>query len=55
MVQLPIGGAHHPKKSLQDQLVTLILEAHPKEGETAHVEVKDGKLAIKPLIEAEAA
>jgi ATP-dependent Clp protease ATP-binding subunit ClpB len=55
----PVYGARPLKrviqKNLQDQLATLILEGRLKEGETAHVEVKDGKLAIEPLIEAEAA
>jgi len=55
----PVYGARPLKrviqKNLQDQLATLILDGRLKEGETAHVEVKDGKLAIEPLIEAEAA
>jgi ATP-dependent Clp protease ATP-binding subunit ClpB len=55
----PVYGARPLKrviqKNLQDQLATLILEGRLKEGETAHVEVKEGKLAIEPLIEAEAA
>jgi len=55
----PVYGARPLKrviqKNLQDHLATLILEGRLKEGETAHVEVKDGKLSIEPLIEAEAA
>jgi ATP-dependent Clp protease ATP-binding subunit ClpB len=55
----PVYGARPLKrtiqKHLQDQLATMILEGRLKEGETAHVEVKDGNLAIEPLIEAAAA
>ena len=55
----PVYGARPLKrtiqKNLQDQLATMILEGRLKEGETAHVEVKDGNLTIEPLIEAAAA
>ncbi len=55
----PVYGARPLKrviqKNLQDQLATMILEGRLNEGETAHVEVKDGNLSIDPLIEAEAA
>ncbi len=55
----PVYGARPLKrviqKNLQDRLATMILEGRLKDGETAHVEVKDGDLAIEPLIEAEAA
>ncbi|HRY27327.1 MAG TPA: ATP-dependent chaperone ClpB, partial [Geminicoccaceae bacterium] len=55
----PVYGARPLKrviqKNLQDRLATMILDGRLKDGETAHVEVKDGGLVIEPVIEAEAA